>query len=636
MAARQATHRRTTPDGTDDFDVELVSSFGGYVSSVDPTNADARVLVRGSQNVYKKISGTIANRPGRQLYDATKDTTVAKVNSGFVWNTSLGVTFPIRCANSKLQFYSTISGSGVWYDLLTALTKTRFVFDTWWDNTDKKDKLLACNGTAQTVYDWSGGLALFVSYAANVITLDRNAAGAGFASSGTVTINGVDYTYTGISGSTLTGTSDASAAVLNQVVQAKIKTITSFTSGPASTYNVDFLRVVANQLYLGSYTSQIIFLSKNTSYTDFSQSTPRLTGEGDTVILDAVAKGIGVRGGHAHVFYGTSHLAIISFNQITVGSTLSEQTLSEKVPLGNLIAAQAHEFIDALSDNIIYLDQANQLRSFGAFRNLFQSKAVMLSQAVQNELAEESFTLGQLKVVSDRRGDLIYINSPVSGKTYLYQERTGLDPAGNVIAERFWQPPQTWNITRVDSIGGKTVGFSNANPQIYYLWDTGQWHDDAPAASVPFQSIMLLSYQNGGRRQGKINFDKIYWEGYIALNSHLFGGIYYDYQGATALLSPIINDTDSPLNSKQTFTGVAPPSLGDASLGDNPLGDGLNTQPDDQALLPKFRVITGVAQVDCFEFAIMAYSTNIDARWEILALGANVSLAFAQAVESMK
>lgn len=628
--------KRTAPEGTDNFDVQLVSSFASYVSSIDPTNADPRVLVRGSMNVYKKISGTVANRPGRKLYDATTDATVAKCNSGFVWDTSLGARYPIRCANGKLQVESNITGSRVWYDLLTSLTLTRFVFGTYWDNTDKKDKLISVNGAVATVFDWSGGFALFVSYAGNVITLSANAATSGFASSGTVTINGVDYTYSGISGSTLTGTQDASAAVAGQVVMAKIITTTSFSSGPATPFAIDFFRVINNQAYYASYTSQLVYISKNTSYSDCAHSTPRITGEGDTVLLDAPAKGIGARSGNAHVFYGTSFLAIISFSQITVGTTLSEQTLSQKVPLGNQIAALAHEFIDSLSDNIIYLDQSNQLRSFGLFPNLFMAKTVLLSQAVQDELAEEDFTLGQLRVVSDRRGDLVYISAPNSGKSYVYQERSGLDSVGNVVSERFWQPPMLWNITRVSAIAGSTVGFSNSNPQIYYLWDTNQWHDDAPSGSVPYQSVALFSYQNLGRRQGKNNFDKIYWEGYFTQNSQLYGGVYFDYQGASGLLSPVINTIDSPLVAGQIFTGVAPPSLGDASLGDNPLGDGLNVLPDDQATLAKFRVITGVNQVDNFEYALMLYSTNIDARWEILALGTNASLSFAQATEIIK
>lgn len=631
---------RNAPDGTDNFNLHILSAFKSYVSSIDPTNADEKILVRGSQNVYKKISGTIANRPGRKLYDATTDATVAKCDSGYVWNTSLGVTFPVRVANSLLQIYSTISGPGAWYTLLSSLSTTQWVFDTWWDNSDKKDKLLFVGGDTNT-YSWSGGVAKFTSYAGNVITLDRNAATAGFASSGTVTINGLDYTYSGISGSTLTGTTDASAASANQVVIAKV--VTSANT-PASGFNHDFMRVINNQMVSCSYTSQLAYISKNTDFTDHTHSTPRVTGEGDTVILDAPARGIGVRSGLAHIFYGTSHLAIISFQQITVGAVLSESTLSQKIYLGESVAALRHEFIDALSDNVIYLDQANQLRSFGSFKNLFTTKAVLLSQAVQDELAQETFTAGQLKVVTDRRGDLIYISAPNSGKTYLYQERSGLDPSGNVVSERFWQPPQLWNITRIDAIAGRTVGFSNANPQIYYLWDTNQWHDDAPSddinQSLPYQSIALFSYQNGGRRQGKVNFDKIFWEGYMTQNSHVYGGIYYDYQGSTSLLSPIINDENSPLtavpNRTYLYSGVTPPSLGDASLGDSPLGDGLNTLPDDQALVPKFRVITGVPQIDCFEFAIMIYSTNIDARWELLAFGVDTTLAFAQAVEIQK
>lgn len=627
---------RTTPDsGTDDFDISSVSSFIGYASSVDPTNSSDKILVRGSQNVYKKISGTIANRPGRKMYDVA-DATIAKCNTGYVWNTSFGVQIPIRCANSKLSFYSSITGTGVWYDLLTSLSNTRFVFDSWWDNTDKKSKLLSVSGAQGTVYDWAGGIALFVSYASTVITLDRNAATAGFASSGTVTIGGVDYTYSGISGSTLTGTSDASGATANAAVYSKIATITSFTSGPDTTYACDFIKVVENQLYIGSYTSQLVYMSKNTSYTDFSFSSPRLTGEGDIILLDDVGKGIGAIQGSAHIFYGTSWLTKITFNQITVGGTLSEVVKSEKVPLGQLIAAQGHEFISALGDNIIYLDQNNQVRSYGNFRNLFVAKAVLLSQALQEELAEESFTGGSLKVISDRRGDLIYINAPVSGKTYLYQERSGLDGAGNVIAERLWHPYQTWNITVVDTINGYTVGFSNENPQIYRLWDTGQWHDDSPNGSLPYNSIALMSYRNIGRRQGKLNFDKIYWEGYMTADSSVYGGAYYDYQGSQSLLSVIINDQSSLLNARQLFSGVVPPSLGDASLGDNPLGDGMNVLPDDQALLPKFRVITGVNQIDCYEYALMIYSTSVDSRWELLACGTSQSMSFAQGVELMK
>lgn len=625
--------KQITAPGTDNNEFVLVRDFPGYNSAADPTIIKPGYLTQGSINVYKKSSGAVGNRPGRKLYDVAADTTVAGVKAGKVWRTSLGETFPIRCANGKLEVESDVTGTRVWYTLLSSLTLTRFIFDSWWHNTDKKDKLLMVNG-GTNIYDWSGGFALFVSYLAGVITLDRSAATAGFASSGSVTINGIDYTYTGISGSTLTGTSNASAASANQVVMQKIVTTTnaSLTSGPGTEYVNDFIRVVGNQLYLGSYTSRLVYVSRNSDYKDFGQSTPRLRGEGDLLTLDDTGRGIGIRQGLAHIFGGSDALYIISFSQITVGAVLSEQVLVDKIQLGNLVAATGQEFIDSLADNVIYMDQANQVRSFGSFRNFNTARAVLLSQDIMDELFLTDFTGGQLRVVSDRHGDSIYITAPNSSYVYWYQESQMLSNLSNVTATRIWQPPQIWGVSRIDSIADslgrqQAVGFSNANPQMYFLWDTSQYVDDLPSGQAVYNSIALFAYQQGGRRQGKIVFEKTYVEGYCTQGTNLYLGIYFDYQGSTTIISPLISNVDSRFTDAMLFIGAIPPSLGDASLGDNPLGDGLNTALDDQFTLPKFRVVVGTQPENCYEFAPMIYSQDAGDRWEILALGANIHLA---------
>lgn len=619
--------KNKNPEGTDNFEFNLASEFKGYNSAVDPTNTIKGLLTKGSYNVYRKISGTIANRPGRKQYDAVDDT-LAKVDSEHIWNTSLESHLPIRVSNGQLSVLSDITGSKVWYNLLST-SATRWVFDSWWDASTKKDKLIGVNGTSN-LYVWEGGIGLISSTTVNTIVLTADALLSGFTTSGSVLINGNTYTYSGISGSTLTGVGTDPTGEANG--SAVIATVTTTATTPASGFNNDFIKIINNQLYVGSYTSRQVYISKNTSYTDYTKSTPRATGEGDIVTMDDVGKGITVRQGKAHIFSGTSYLYIVSFNQITIGSSLSEQTIVDKIELGNLISAQGHEFIDTLSDNIIYLDQANQLRGYGTYRNLFKDKSALLSQPVQNELAGVDFTNGQVKVVSDRRGDIVYITAPNSGTTYMYQERTALDSVGNIISERLWQPPFIWGLSRIDSLNGQVVGFSNSNPQMYTLWETEQWHDDAPDGQVAYTCVMLVSYQNGGRRQGKINFDKFYIEGYAANGSELYGGIYYDYQGYSGLQSPILNTPESPFPT--FYTGAIPPSLGDYSLGDNPLGDGL--LQDEQFLLAKFRVLASVQQNDCFEYALMVYSSNADARWEVLCLGVNETLAFAQAVEIMK
>lgn len=632
-----------TVTGTDDVDFSLIEKFPGYNSTIDVTTLAPNYLVQGSINVYRKASGTIANRPGRKLYDVSSDSTIAGVKSAFRWDTSLAATFPLRVVNGNLQFESDVSGTRTWYTLLSSLTLTRFVFDTWWDNTDKKDKLLMVNG-GTNIYDWSGGIALFVSATPTVITLDRSAATAGFASSGTVTINGTDYTYTGISGSTLTGVgSSAAGEAANSVVFQTIVTVTnaSLTSGPGTEFVNDFIRVVNNQLYLGSYTSKLVYISRTSNYQSFSQSTPRLTGEGDLITMDDVGRGIGVRQGQAYIFAGNGSLYLVAFNQITVGTTLSEQTKVTKTALGNSLAAKGHEFIDELSDNIIYLDQANQVRVLGVFKDLVTTNAIALSQDVMNEMALTDFTDGELKVITDQRGDNIYITSPRSSYVYWYQERTSLSGIGNAVADRLWQPPQIWGVSRIvallnDDGDLQLAGFSNSNPQAYFLWETDQWADDSPSGQLPYNSIALFAYQNGGRRQGKIVFDKTYVEGYCTQGTNIYLGFYYDYQGSTTILSPIISNVDSRFQTAQLFSGVIPPSLGDASLGENPLGDGLNTALDDQFSLSKFRTIMGTQLVDCYEFSPMVYSQDAGDRWELLVFGSNVRLSISEPIEIIK
>lgn len=610
--------------------------FLGYASSPDKTAVSPQLMIRGSKNVYKKLSGTLAARPGLKLRGSV-DSTLAKVDSSFEWNTWDARCIPIRISNSKLQVESDIvlSGTPVWYTLATSLTKTRYVFDAWWDNTginngqSKKDVLLFVNGSTNLSY-WSGAMALFVSATATVVTLDRTAATAGFSNSGSIVLSdGTTATYSGISGSTLTGVSvDLSAKPANTVVLEGIGTNTNQFS---STYLIDFIRVINNRVWAGSYTSRIVYGSKTSSYQDYAQSNPRVPGDGETITLDNTAKGIGVRQGNPWISAGTSDWYEISFSQITVGSTLSEQTKVDKKPTSVLQAALGHEFIDMIGDTLICLCQDQQIRQIGLFTNQFETRYPSLSLLVQDELNGEDFTSGHLRAV----GNIIYVTAPNSGRDYMLEKREGINGLGQITSDWFWHPPQVRNVSRFAVISGVLYGHSNSFPQIYKIWDTGQWHDDSPnsiTTGVPYDAIVRLAYQQAGRRQGKLQFDKIYIEGYCTQGTKLYGNTYIDYQGATALYNLDLNSTGDI----QTYSGQSAPSLGDSSLGDNPLGDGLTQETSDQELLPKFRIIKATSQTDCFEYALEVYTQDLDSRWELLCIGTNAYVSDAQAVEIIR
>ena len=588
--------------------------FGGYISEADKTMLNPRYLVKGSKNVYLKRSGTIANRPGL-LRRGSADNTLAQVLAEFVWNTSLATTRPLRLCNGSLQVESDIVSSGtyVWYNLLTS-SVTRMNFDTWWDNSAKKDILIFCDGT-DDLKTWSGAIGLLdaVNTTATVIALTASAATLGFRSGGgTVIINGTEYTYGAISGNTLTGATDATGEANNSVVLDKPATD---SNKPAADFLVDFLKVVNNQLYCGSDTSRLVYISLNSDYTDFTANSPRTPGDADILTLDEIPTGIGAKNGNAYISTRLKWYKV-SFNQITVGSTLTEQTIVDPIPLSDQKGALRHEFIGNVGNDLVFVSQDQQLHLFSEFANITQPQFPSLSNDIKTELENEDFTGGHLKTA----GDFIYLTAPNNGRVWLHETRTRVNENGQTIQERLWHAPFIWNISRISIIGGVEYGHSNANPQLYQMWKTLQWHDDSPSGDdLPYDSVASFAYRSTGRDK-LLNLSKIFYEGYMTPGSTVYGALIYEYQGNRSVQQFNINSGNA---SPQFYMGDVGFSLGNSSLGDNPLGGMTALEELDQDLVPKFRMIKDAQKLDVFEYQPRIYSTEADDRWELLIIGAN-------------
>lgn len=622
---------------TDNFNFDLIDTFDGYVSSKDPTNVSPQVLVGGSQNCYKKINGNIAVRPGLKRYGGA-DSAVSGIASSDEWYNSLGRTYPFRVVeptsagnDGKLQVMSTIVDgvTPVWYTLQSALTSTqvRTVFDSWWNNTEKKDIYVWCRGD-DNLYWWSGGLATLTAQAAGGSTLTKSDANTTWAQDGfstssdkTFTLYGsaTVYTYTGGENTQiLTGITPALPAIL--ATDLAFQSVITETDTPAAGFNVNFIKTIGNQLYCGSYTSRLIYISSSTDFTNYVVPSPPITGSPDLLTLDNSGKGISVRQGSAHISAGLSDWYVVTFQEIAVGTDVTRQTVVEKQETAALSAAYAHEFIDTVGDDIVYLSQDQQLRNYGSFRNINTAKFPSLSQQIHTELLAEDFTGGHVRAI----GDFVYITSPVSGKVYLQQTRESLDIAGNIVAERLWHPPQVWNASRMALINGIEYVHSNANPQIYQIWNTGQYHDDSPTDDpVPYDVSMKMSYRQHNRRQGFIGFDKVYIEGYLLYNSEFNLRVRNDYLDQ--------EPQEIVLSSIATPPVIFPPNnpevIGSSVVGDMPVGGGFT----DETTMPKFRVIADVVTKDCFEYQLEIFSNTADSAWEILALGTNVTIATQQA-----
>lgn len=601
------------------FDVKSVSLWGGYNSANDKTNLAENIMVGGSLNMYKKLNGNLANRPGQKRLGAA-NTTLSPVSSEFVWNTSWGAKYILTVSDSALW----VVIDNVWYELLSPLASTRYVFDSWWDNTEKKDRVLFVNGS-DDMFHWSGGYAVILSTTATTITKTGSTTWqqAGFSTTSgekTVVINGTTYTYTGGENTTtLTGVTPDPTGEANG--SAVLQSVLVASNTPASGFNNDFINVINNQVYVGSYTSRLCYISSSTDFKDYVVPTPRLPGSPELLTLDEALNGIGVRTGKAHISIGSSKWAVVSFTDITVGADLTQQTTVDVKPVANLAGAYAHEFIDNVGDNLVYLSQDQQVRTFGDFNNVFVSAYPSLSQEISTELMAENFTGGGLRCIAD----FTYLTAPVSGKTYLYQVRQAVSPDNQVVVERLWHAPFVWNATRIDVIDSTVISFSNANPQIYQVWDTGQFFDDSPSDEpLPYNCVLAPSYRTTKDRVRLISFDKLFTEGYMATGTPLDVTVNYNFEGVTNALTQPVNAIDRPAYFFTPSIG----SLGDTSLGENPLGDEIGESSVEG--VSKFKVINSFNLMNVFEYQPVYSTDSINAEWEIMAIGTNAQVSTEQ------
>lgn len=741
---------------TDNFKFSLVSEFPGYNSARDKTNLLAGHLIKGSKNVIKKISGTIASREGLKRRGDVDDAEDG-VTSSFEWESSLGIQHNLRVLSSGVL---QVEFNEMWQELLAGLDSTRMVFDTWWNDDTKSDILIFVNGDDNFKY-WTGGIATIaygsstavslqgnnvlltssgvsttdttIKIASNdlaglsfagaivfngqptsgaIVTLtlngmevvirfidalgnpgdvligatvadtitnlrnllsnpnvtnstqiavspanqtllgyvtsavsnvlvknnsDQTWAEAGFDSSGTkkVVINGTQYLYSiGTDTDVLTGVvPDPSGEAANSVALSPVETVPDI---PVADFEADFLKVINNQIFIGSYSSRVIYISASTvggGFPDFSNTGTIVVGDPTLVILDNQAKGIGVREGKAVIFGGDSDLYVVEINipvtGFNVGTIYAVTNKVQKKKLSGRGAAMGHEFIDTFQGDLIWLDQNNQLRALGSFSLLQEVKPTLTSLEVYDEFTSEDFTGGHLRSIDNS----IHITAPISGRDWEYEIRQKLDANGNIVSERIWQPPQIRGISRFAMIDGLLHGHSSVNPQLYQVERTSQWHDDSPAGELSYVCVARFPYTQHGRPQGLITFDKVYYEGYVQLGAELLTNIYYEYGGAMAIDQRYINGVYDPdiigsIRYPTTlFSPTNPPSLGDSSLGDNPLGDGLVPDSSEQELLPKFRSIINGKPRDVFEYSLEVFSVSADSRWELIRLGTNADVS---------
>lgn len=462
----------------------------------------------------------------------------------------------------------------------------------------------------------------------------------GFVNSGpsdpdpTIVVDGIDYTYDVIAGNYLVNISGVPTEG-----DAGYQGIVTTEDTPTADGANDFIVTLNNQLFVGSYSSKVIYISADNGYTDFTNLGDLISGDPDFAIIDELPTGMVVKGQAVYIFAGSSNTYLLTPNVSvpieqpisgSVSHALVVTTVDKQVGAGKS-AAISQEFITTVGTDIIYLAQDHQLRQLGIVRNIVTQKTPSLSKMIRQELIDEDFTGGSIRAVDE----FTYITSVVSGRTYLYQVRDDVDNIGNLTSTRLWQPPQEWGISTVAVIDGVVYGYSSTNPQIYQLWDTDQWHDDSiQDVPSPYECTARYAYENNGLKTGLVEFDMCYYEGYIAPNSALTGRIRFDYLGGTknddqdGVQDVVISSLDEPggngnegQHGMVLFAGESDAELGVSIVGTDQIGGTIDALKG----FPKFRVIQDILEIDVFEYQVELYSYEADSRWSVKCFGVNAS-----------
>ena len=601
---------------------QLITGAVGYRSRSDITATPESYLVSGSQNVLineatDKNGDKVETRNGYELFGAS-NTDRNKIKSEFTLKTKAGNTIMGRMDNNgDLEYYS--EQSSAWETLLTGLNGDYPLrWSTVWDGGELLRFLLFVNHSS-TLYDWSGAFGTLDgdnAPTATTITINETIATAGFLASGSTAKIRVkdsggtwrEFTVDSHSGKVFTVSGDDPTSYTFDDNAIVVQSVRTNTNKPASGFTSDTIRTLQNHVYIGSHSSSIVYMSKSTSFTDFSFSSPRVPTEGWQFLLDAFNIGfetnIGGSGFESMVmFAGDDWIYRVEFTELG-DSTVIETAKIKPLTVSSGQGATEQELITKVGNVIVFVNAYNELIELGQLESPDSLEQTPLSDPIKPDFLDATFTGGDARFWRNN----LYITAPTSGKMFILSFRQGENGT-----RRFWQPPQILPITQLSDYNGDLIGHSNDVTESYKLF-TGTNDNDKP---ISFKAH--FAYVNNEARDKKKNFNKYFTEMYVTANAEVTHKLVYEYLGAKTIQSFEYKGSDT----QNIFTPDASASLGVNSLGTSPLGGALS----EPTTFLKYRRFKPTAPTDYFEYQVRYEMDTFDGRFQILSHGANTKVS---------
>lgn len=400
----------------------------------------------------------------------------------------------------------------------------------------------------------------------------------------------------------------AGIAVGDAIIQTPVTGV-GLAIGVATPYVYDLIEAQYNEVYFGCFASNTVNMSKVSSYTDCSFSTPRIVGEGQSGNLSSPPTAFIIQDNTLYISAGKN-----SWFKVT--RTLSSDNSKESVTFDPIKTtfnqgAQSQGLVGKFKNSIIYVSYEPIFNSFGPVKNILsEPQIVNLSDPIKFDFDAYDFTGGH--VVYDNY--YIYVSVPRQGVVRMYN-----------VQKKYWEAPQTMTISRFYHVNGLLYGHSLLTNESYQLFVPGSYND----IGNPINAVAAFPYvcQQGGQAPQKKFFNKFYTEGYISTNANLTMTVNYDFGGFSGNYSTALFGTNPHI----IFNKITDGSLGRNNLGDEPIGQILNLSQ--QPANPKFRSINTFPPVHNFEYQIVYSSNEVDYYWSLLRFGPAIGPASALPVE---
>ncbi len=338
--------------------IQNILNFGGLVTNTTPDKIPDRNAT-DVRNIDFSLQGMIQSARGYELY-GNKITEPGECVDAYLYQKNFGTLQRVKLrtrdngTNVILEWLNpnniSESTDGYWETLLgglTTATKMGFASANG-DGGEKVNKLVMGNAVDEMLV-WNGATATVASATANTIVCEETLLTEGFDTAGELTVNGTNYTYTGITDKTFTGvspdpTGDAIATV-----------------GVAQAIDEDLLK-------------EHIYINTSIAFVAGSPSTITDSNNGFVTAGFTAGQKIAISGSNDNSGVWTIDTVVAGTITLVAGEQLVAESAGDRIiiqagaPKGNiLLTAQRKLFLSGVIDNPskVYYSVSGDVTCFG-------------------------------------------------------------------------------------------------------------------------------------------------------------------------------------------------------------------------------------------------------------------------------